>query len=96
MNWGFSNIADLGSSDAVFVMLAYTFQIYLDFSGYCDMAVGLGKMMNFDLPLNFDSPYKSCTIVEFWDRWHITLTRFFTKLKLPTPFGVMNLEKSIL
>ena len=79
VNWGFSNIADLGSSDAVFVMLAYTFQIYLDFSGYCDMAVGLGKMMNFDLPLNFDSPYKSCTIVEFWDRWHITLTRFFTK-----------------
>lgn len=43
------------------------------------MAIGIGKMLNIDLPINFDSPYKALTITEFWERWHITLTRFFTK-----------------
>lgn len=79
VNIGFGNIAGLNTSTAIIVMLSYTLQIYFDFSGYCDMAVGLGTMMNIDLPLNFNSPYKSITIVEFWKRWHITLTRFFTK-----------------
>ena len=73
-------IADyLNSLSAVIVILAYTIQIYFDFSGYCDMAIGIGKMLNIDLPQNFDSPYKSLTITEFWERWHKTLTRFFTK-----------------
>ncbi len=58
------------------MMLSYTFQIYFDFSGYCDMAIGLGKMFNINLPINFNSPYKSCSIIEFWQRWHMTLTRF--------------------
>ncbi len=53
---------------------------------YCDMAMGIAKMMNIQLPINFDSPYKSVTILEFWDRWHITLTRFFTKY-LYIPLG---------
>ena len=79
VNVGFADINGLNSTSAVIVMLAYTIQIYFDFSGYCDMAIGLGKMMNFDLPLNFNSPYKALTITEFWDRWHMTLTRFFTK-----------------
>ncbi len=55
--------------------LAYTFRLFFDFSGYSDMAIGLGKMMNIDLPVNFYSPYKSKSITEFWKRWHITLGR---------------------
>lgn len=78
-NWGFANIAGLDTTNAILSSLAYTIQIYFDFSGYCDMAVGIGKMMNIDLPVNFDSPYKALTISEFWQRWHKTLTRFFTK-----------------
>ena len=56
--------------------LAYTFQLYFDFSGYSDMAIGLSKLFNVHLPLNFNSPYRSHTIVEFWRRWHMTLSRF--------------------
>lgn len=77
--YGFTTIDRLSSITALLVMLSYTIQIYFDFSGYCDMAIGIGKMMNIDLPLNFNSPYKALTITEFWDRWHMTLTRFFTK-----------------
>ncbi len=56
--------------------LAYAFQLYFDFSGYCDMAIGASKMLNVDLPLNFNSPYKSRSIIEFWQRWHMTLSAF--------------------
>ncbi|MCL4183305.1 MAG: MBOAT family protein [Burkholderiaceae bacterium] len=56
--------------------LAYTFQLYFDFSGYSDMAIGLAAMFGIRLPLNFFSPYKAVNIVEFWRRWHITLSRF--------------------
>ena len=55
--------------------LSYTLQIYFDFSGYSDMAVGLAKMFNIDIPFNFNSPYRSVDITEFWRRWHITLGR---------------------
>lgn len=78
-NYGFDNILTLDATNAILTSLAYTIQIYFDFSGYCDMAIGIGQMMNIDLPVNFDSPYKALTITEFWDRWHKTLTRFFTK-----------------
>lgn len=57
-------------------VLAYTFQIYFDFSGYSDMAIGLSRLFGIRLPLNFNSPYKSANIVEFWRRWHMTLSRF--------------------
>lgn len=57
-------------------VLAYTFQLYFDFSGYSDMAIGLSRMFGVRLPLNFDSPYKSQNIAEFWRRWHMTLSRF--------------------
>ncbi|HKA43515.1 MAG TPA: MBOAT family protein [Burkholderiales bacterium] len=56
--------------------LAYTMQIYFDFSGYSDMALGLAKLFNVDLPLNFNSPYKATSITDFWRRWHMTLSRF--------------------
>ena len=56
--------------------LAYTFQLYFDFSGYSDMAVGLGRIFGIRLPLNFNSPYKSRNFLELWRRWHMTLSRF--------------------
>ncbi len=62
--------------DAWLGALAYTFQIYFDFSGYSDMAIGLGLMMGFRLPVNFDGPYRSRSITEFWRRWHISLSTF--------------------
>lgn len=58
--------------------LAFTFQIYFDFSGYSDMALGTARIFGVVLPINFNSPLKSSSIVEFWSRWHITLTRFLT------------------
>jgi alginate O-acetyltransferase complex protein AlgI len=64
---------DLSTGGAWLGILAYTFQIYFDFSGYSDMAIGLGKMMGFDFPENFNNPYASKSITEFWRRWHITL-----------------------
>ena len=76
---GYGMVDSLGSVDAVLVMLFYTIQLYFDFSGYCDMAIGIGKMMGIEIALNFFSPYKACNIIDFWKRWHITLSRFFTK-----------------
>ncbi len=66
--------------------LSYTFQLYFDFNGYCDMAIGLGLMFGITLPLNFNSPYKSLNITEFWRRWHITLGKFLTEC-LYIPLG---------
>lgn len=76
---GYGNLAGINSADAVIVMLAYTLQLYFDFSGYCDMAMGISGMMGIRLPLNFRSPYQAASILEFWKGWHMTLTRFFTK-----------------
>ena len=56
--------------------LAYTFQLYFDFSGYCDMALGIARVFGIRLPLNFNSPYKARNMIEFWRRWHMTLSRF--------------------
>jgi D-alanyl-lipoteichoic acid acyltransferase DltB (MBOAT superfamily) len=66
--------------------IAYSFQLYFDFSGYSDMAIGLSKLFNIRLPMNFNSPYKSTSIIEFWRRWHITLSRFL-KDYLYIPLG---------
>ena len=77
VSWGYSHLGSgLTSMDAILTMLAYTFQIYFDFSGYCDMATGLGYMFNIHIPMNYNSPYKALSVVEFWKRWHLTLTRF--------------------
>lgn len=78
VNYGFEGIAGLDSLSAAFVALAFTFELYFDFSGYCDMAVGIGKMFQIEIPDNFNSPYKSASVKEFWRRWHMTLGRFFT------------------
>jgi len=67
------DIASIDSTLAWTGIMAYTFQIYFDFAGYSDMAIGLGKMMGFKLPENFNNPYTSQNISEFWKRWHITL-----------------------
>lgn len=58
--------------------LSYSLQMYFDFSGYSDMAIGLGLLFGIALPLNFNSPYKARNVIEFWSRWHMTLTRFLT------------------
>lgn len=72
--------ADLGTSvgflEAWSGALCYTFQLYFDFSGYADMAIGLALMFGIRLPINFNSPYKSTSIIDFWRRWHMTLSRF--------------------
>ncbi len=67
------NVNEIDTSAAWVGALAYTFQIYFDFSGYSDMAIGLGRIFGFNLPENFNNPYTSASITEFWRRWHITL-----------------------
>ncbi|MCR5484129.1 MAG: MBOAT family protein [Clostridiales bacterium] len=76
----------LNTTNGLIIMLAYTLQIYFDFSGYCDMSIGLGYMFNIKLPINFNSPYRALDMSDFWRRWHITLTRFFTEY-LYIPLG---------
>lgn len=78
-DYGYAHVELLGRADAVLVIIFYALQLYFDFSGYCDMARGIGKMLGIEIPINFDSPYKAVNIVDFWKRWHITLNRFFTK-----------------
>ncbi len=79
VNYGFENVSCMNLPNSLIVMLCFTFEIYFDFSGYCDMAVGVAKILNIELPVNFWSPYRAINIKEFWKRWHITLTRFLTK-----------------
>ncbi len=64
--------------DAWYGALNYTLQIYFDFSGYSDMAIGLGLMFGLRLPMNFNSPFKARNVIDYWSRWHMTLTRFLT------------------
>ena len=73
---GFDEATSLDFFAAWKASLAYTFQIYFDFSGYSDMAIGIGRMFNIQLPQNFNSPFKSKSVIEFWTRWHITLSQF--------------------
>jgi alginate O-acetyltransferase complex protein AlgI len=71
-----ANLNHLHIMDAWAGALAYSLQIYFDFSGYSDMAIGISTLFGIKLPFNFDAPYKSRSIVEFWRRWHISLSRF--------------------
>ena len=75
---GFADALTLNAAEAWFVAIGYTLQLYFDFSGYCDMATGVGLMFNIEIPINFNSPYKSLNIRDFWQRWHVTLSRFLT------------------
>ena len=72
--WGLGN--SLTAPAAWVVILGYTLQLYLDFSGYCDIASGCARLLGFRLPINFDAPYRALSVGEFWKRWHITLTAF--------------------
>lgn len=76
VNNGYNNVELLNATSAWITSIAYSIQLYFDFSGYSDMAIGLGLMFNINIPINFDSPYRSRNIQEFWRRWHITLSRF--------------------
>ncbi len=73
---GFDNATILSFFEAWATSLSYTFQLYFDFSGYTDMAIGIALIFNIKLPINFNSPYKALDIQDFWRRWHITLSRF--------------------
>lgn len=79
VNLGYANVWDLDPVNGLLVMVGYSLQIYFDFSGYCDMAMGIANLLHLDLPLNFRSPYKAVNIADFWKRWHITLTQFLTR-----------------
>ncbi|MBK5275011.1 MAG: MBOAT family protein [Desulfuromonadales bacterium] len=75
---GFDSAASLNMVEAWVTSLSYTLQLYFDFSGYSDMAVGVGLLFNIVLPINFNSPYKATNIIDFWKRWHMSLTTFIT------------------
>lgn len=79
VNEGFGSIPRLDLPSAWIAALFYTMQLYFDFSGYCDMARGIGQMMGFTLPVNFRSPLMAVSVRDFWHRWHITLSRFLTR-----------------
>ncbi|WP_456364383.1 MBOAT family O-acyltransferase [Priestia aryabhattai] len=85
-NDGFQNYKSLTFIESWITSFSYTIQLYFDFSGYCDMAIGLALLFNIKLPTNFYSPYKSRNIQEFWKKWHMTLGRFLTQY-IYIPFG---------
>lgn len=87
------DIAMMDSATAWITIIGYTMQLYFDFSGYSDMAIGLGKMMGFHFPENFDNPYNSSSITEFWRRWHMTLGAFMRNY-LYIPLGGNRCSKS--
>ncbi len=75
---GFDVATTLNLFEAWVTSLSYTFQLYFDFSGYTDMAIGAALLFNIKLPINFNSPYKATGMIDFWQRWHITLSNFIT------------------
>ncbi|MDM5264396.1 MBOAT family protein [Sulfurovum sp. XTW-4] len=83
---GFDKAEVLNLIEAWFTSLSYTLQLYFDFSGYTDMAIGIALLFNIKLPINFNSPYKATSIQDFWRRWHMTLSRFL-KDYLYIPLG---------
>lgn len=76
---GFGSAQSLSLFGAWGTVLCYSLQLYFDFSGYSDMAVGIAKMINIQFPLNFNSPYQATNIIDFWARWHMTLTRYINQ-----------------
>jgi alginate O-acetyltransferase complex protein AlgI len=95
---GFDTASILNFFEAWFTSLSYTFQLYFDFSGYTDMAIGAALLFNIKLPINFNSPFRATGIIEFWQRWHITLTRFVTTYiytPLVKSFNNLNFHKAM-
>ena len=95
---GFAHPENLTLLDGWAIAAGYAIQIYFDFSGYTDMAVGASKMMNIDIPINFRTPFRSLNLIDFWRRWHISLTNTITSY-IYTPmvlcFKKLTLAKSI-
>lgn len=96
---GFTNSSALTMFEGWVTSISYTFQIYFDFSGYSDMAIGASLLFNIKLPINFNSPYRSLSIIEFWQRWHMTLSNFIT-IYIYTPlvksFKKLNFRKAMI
>jgi D-alanyl-lipoteichoic acid acyltransferase DltB (MBOAT superfamily) len=97
-NAGYAHADVLNMLEAWVTSLSYTFQLYFDFSGYTDMAIGAALLFNIKLPQNFNSPYKATGFIDFWQRWHMTLTRFITTY-IYKPFlkslGKVSFEKAM-
>ena len=96
---GFDTATTLYLFEAWFTSLSYTFQLYFDFSGYTDIAMGAALLFNIKLPINFNSPYKATGIIDFWQRWHITLSRFITAYiytPLVKSFDNLNFHKAMI
>ena len=96
---GYQNADNLNFIEAWITTLSFTFQFYFDFSGYIDMATGSALMLNLRLPVNFDSPFKATSVINFWRRWHITLSNFLTNyiyLAWATSVKKMNFFKNSL
>ncbi|MBQ4417457.1 MAG: MBOAT family protein, partial [Butyrivibrio sp.] len=86
LDTAYSLIPHLTRPDAVLTILLFPAQLYFDFSGYCDMGMGIARMMGLDLPVNFRTPLRATNIVQYWKQWHMTLTAFFTRY-LYIPLG---------
>ena len=91
---GFAQADGLALAASWQVALSYSLQLYFDFSGYSDMAVGLARMFNLRFPVNFNSPYKARSVIDYWQRWHITLTRYLTRY-LFTPLTLALLRRRV-
>ncbi len=78
VNFGFSNTDEITFFTAWLISVCYMLELYFDFSGYSDMAVGLAKMLNFDIPINFNAPFRATSMIKFWQNWHISLTNALT------------------
>jgi alginate O-acetyltransferase complex protein AlgI len=89
---GFGHPALIPAETAWFTVVCYSMQLYFDFSGYSDMAIGISKMFGIRFPLNFNSPYKAQSIIEFWQRWHMTLTRYLN-LYLYNPVALWMMRR---
>ncbi len=88
---GYAHTDGIGWLSAWNLALCYSMQLYFDFSGYSDMAIGLARTMNVRFPQNFNSPYRAQNVIEYWQRWHITLTKFLTSfLYTPIAMGTMR------
>ena len=78
IQFAYSHTAEIDTTTAWIATIFYVLQLYFDFSGYSDMAVGLARMMNLEIPINFNSPYRATSVIMFWQRWHISLTNAIT------------------
>ena len=94
-NRGFDTASTLTLVEAWITSLSYTLQLYFDFSGYTDIALGIALMFNIKLPFNFESPYKALTIQDFWRRWHVTLSIFLREYVYIPLRGNRVLESSV-